>query len=46
MSHGLYELQVMFFGLTNSPATFQWMMNKILRELVATRNVLVFWMIF
>ena len=26
---GLFEPQVMFFGLTNSPATFQTMMNKI-----------------
>jgi hypothetical protein len=26
---GLFELLVMFFGLTNSPATFQTMMNDI-----------------
>jgi len=26
---GLYELTVMFFGLTNSPTTFQVMMNAI-----------------
>ena len=29
---GLFEPNVMFFGLTNSPATFQMMMNKIFME--------------
>ncbi len=29
MNRGLYEPTVMFFGFTNSPATFQWMMNDI-----------------
>src|SRR6266705_3346070 len=28
-SKGLFELTVMFFGLTNSPATFQMMMDEI-----------------
>jgi Reverse transcriptase (RNA-dependent DNA polymerase) len=28
-NQGLFEPRVMFFGLTNSPATFQTMMNKI-----------------
>src|SRR6267142_1678782 len=32
---GLFELTVMFFGLTNSPATFQMMMNTIFRQEVA-----------
>ncbi len=32
---GLFELTVMFFGLTNSPATFQMMMNTIFRTEVA-----------
>ena len=32
---GLFELTVMFFGLTNSPATFQMMMNTIFRKEVA-----------
>ena len=26
---GLFELQVIYFGLCNSPETFQWMMNSI-----------------
>jgi hypothetical protein len=32
---GLFEPMVMFFGLTNSPATFQMMMNTIFRREVA-----------
>jgi len=31
---GLFELQVMYFGLCNSPGTFQQMMNSIFRELL------------
>jgi hypothetical protein len=31
---GLFEPTVMFFGLTNSPATFQMMMNTIFRKKV------------
>ena len=31
MPQGLFEPLVMFFGLTNSPATFQAIMNKIFR---------------
>jgi hypothetical protein len=33
-NHGLYEPLVMFFGLTNSPATFQTMMNNLFRHLI------------
>ena len=33
---------VMFFGLTNSPATFQAMMNKLLRDLINIEKVVVF----
>jgi len=29
-----FEPMVMFFEITNSPATFQAMMNKILRDLI------------
>ncbi len=32
---GLFEPTVMFFGLTNSPATFQMMMNMIFRQEIA-----------
>ena len=31
---GLYEPTVMFFGLTNSPATFQAMMNALYRDTI------------
>jgi len=31
---GLFEMQVMYFGLCNSPGTFQRMMNSIFRELL------------
>jgi len=32
----------MFFGLTNSPVTFQAMMNKLLRDLINTGKVAAF----
>jgi len=32
MNEGLFEPTVMFFGMTNSPATFQMMMNAIFEE--------------
>jgi len=32
----------MFFGLTNSPVTFQVMMNDILRDLIDTGDVAAF----
>ena len=31
---GAYEPMVMYFGLTNSPATFQTMMNDLFRDLI------------
>ena len=37
-----FEPTVMFFGLTNSPATFQAIMNKLLRDLINTGKVAVF----
>ena len=39
---GLFEPTVMFFGLTNSLATFQAMMNELLRDLINTGKVVVF----
>jgi len=37
-----FEPMVMFFGLTNSPATFQAMMNDLLRDLVVEKKVAAF----
>ena len=42
MPEGSFEPTVMFFGLTNSPATFQAMMNDLLRDLVVEEKVAVF----
>jgi len=39
---GFLEPMVMFFRLTNSPATFQTMMNELLRDLINTGKVMVF----
>ena len=39
---GSLEPMIMFFGLTNSPATFQAMMNDLLRDLVVEEKVAVF----
>ena len=39
---GLFEPTVIFFGLTNSLATFQAMMNELLRDLINTGKVAVF----
>ena len=41
-NRGLFEPQVMFFGLTNSPATFQSMMNSIFREEISEGNVVIY----
>ena len=41
-SEGLFEPMVMFFGLTNSPATFQTMMNAILRPVILEGHVQVY----
>ncbi|GLB42450.1 putative chromo (CHRromatin Organisation MOdifier) domain containing protein [Lyophyllum shimeji] len=41
-NRGLYEPLVMFFGLTNSPATFQTMMNDIFRDLIVRGVVIVY----
>ena len=39
---GSYEPVVMFFRMTNSPATFQSMMNEILRDMINKEKVVVF----
>ena len=42
ISEGSFEPMVMFFGLTNSPATFQMIMNELLRNLINTGKVAAF----
>jgi len=37
-----FKPTVIFFGMTNSPAMFQAMMNKILRDLINEGKVTVF----
>jgi len=39
---GSYEPVVMFFGITNSPAMFQSMMNEILRDMISKGKVAAF----
>ena len=39
---GLFKPTVIFFGLTNSPAIFQTMINKILQRLINTKEVASF----
>jgi hypothetical protein len=39
---GLFEPLVMYFGLTNSPATFQTMMNDIFQDLILSGDVMVY----
>ena len=41
-NRGLFEPLVMFFGLTNSPATFQTMMNHLFRDLINRGKVVVY----
>ena len=38
----LFEPTVIFFGLTNSLATFQMIINELLRDLINTEKVAVF----
>ena len=42
MHIGSFEPTVMYFGMTNSLATFQAMMNKILRDLINKGKVAAF----
>lgn len=41
-NEGLFEPTVMFFSLTNSPATFQIMMNTLFRDLIAAGKMMVY----
>jgi hypothetical protein len=42
MNRGLFEPLVMYFGLTNSPATFQTIMNEIFQDLITEGVVSVY----
>ena len=42
MNHGLFEPLVMFFGLTNSPVTFQMIMNKIFMEEIWEGHIVIY----
>ena len=42
MPKGAFEPTVMFFRLTNSPVTFQAMMNELLRDLINMGRVAAF----
>jgi hypothetical protein len=39
---GLFEVLVMYFGFTNAPATFQAMMNELLKDLIQGGHVKVY----
>jgi len=41
-NRGLFEPLVMFFGMTNSPATFQTMMNDVFRTIIAEGIIVVY----
>jgi len=41
-NEGLYKPMVMFFGLTNSPTTFQTMMNTIFHNLIDEGSVTIY----
>ena len=41
-NRGLFEPLVMFFGLTNSPATFQTMMNDMFTDMILEGVVVVY----
>ena len=42
MSEGIFELSVMFFGLTNLLANFQAMINDLLRDMIEIDDLVVF----
>jgi len=37
-----YEPTVIYFGLTNSPATFQTMMNDLFQDIINQRTIAIF----
>ena len=41
-SKGLFELTIMFFGLSNSPATFQRFMNDSFKDMIAKGWLIVY----
>jgi len=41
-NRGLFEPLMMFFGMTNSPATFQTIMNKVFRTVIAKGIIVVY----
>ena len=41
-NRGLYKPLVMFFGLTNSPATFQTMMDAVFEDLISEGVVVMY----
>jgi len=41
-NRGLFEPLVMFFEMTNSPATFQTIMNKVFQTIIAEEIVIVY----
>jgi hypothetical protein len=41
-NRGLFEPTVMFFGMCNSPATFQAMMDSICSNIIEGRKVIVY----
>jgi hypothetical protein len=42
MNRGLFEPTIMFFRLTNFPATFQTMMDEIFKDEIATGDVIIY----
>jgi Reverse transcriptase (RNA-dependent DNA polymerase) len=42
MNRGLYKSTVMFFGMCNSPATFQAMMDKIFKKEIEENLIIVY----
>ncbi len=41
-NHGLFEPMVMFFGMCNSPSTFQNMMNDIFKDMINEGWVVIY----